>query len=77
MEVLQSSLDQPLFTVDCNTAGSPSIEFGAIDSSKYSGELTTVPSDPSNKAWAVNDITFSVNGVAIGYTQPVMMVGKS
>ena len=75
MEVLQSSLDQPLFTIDCNIAGAPSIGFGTVDSSKHLGELTTVPSDPSNKAWAVNDVAFSVNGVMVQYTQPVMMVG--
>lgn len=73
MDVLQSSLAQPVFTININPAANPTIGFGAVDHTAYKGNLTTVPSDPTILAWAVNNVSFSIGGNSLGNPQPIMM----
>jgi len=39
--------------------------------------LTTVQASQCSSAWCLNDITFSVNGVPMGFTQKRIAAGES
>ena len=77
MEILiaQGGLDFPVFTTNFNptSKGSfPSIEFGKIDKSKYSGELSTVAVNKNYGNWTVDHIMFEVNGHTALYNQSMI-----
>lgn len=59
---IMSSLDQPLFTVDLDKDGSGTYEFGVIDTSKYTGDLTFVSIDTSSGFWQFESSTYSIAG---------------
>jgi len=77
IEAAQSYLDQPLFTVDLGHPSNAVMSLGAVDRSRYSGSLTTVQASQCSSGWCLDDITFSVNGVPMGFTQKRMAAGES
>lgn len=76
VKTIQSSLETPVFTMGLQNKSSPTMTIGAIDHTSYVGELTTVPVDPRFPGWHLNNVSFAVNGVSMGYTQTAMGVGK-
>ncbi|KAL8706425.1 MAG: hypothetical protein Q9225_007953 [Loekoesia sp. 1 TL-2023] len=75
MEILvaQGGLDLPVFTTNFNPTAKgivPTIEFGKIDRSKYSGELSTAP--VKSGSWIVEDVIFEVNGFTALYNQSML-----
>lgn len=77
MEILiaHGGLDFPVFTTNFNPTARgvlPSIEFGKIDRSKYSGELSTVAVKSSYGNWTVDNIIFEVNGITALYNQSMI-----
>lgn len=64
------SLDTPIFSLDLqrstNYSTPPSISFGGIDPTRFTGELAYVPIDNSSSRWTANNITFSVGGRLMG-----------
>ncbi|KAL1302689.1 hypothetical protein AAFC00_003052 [Neodothiora populina] len=58
---VKSSLAQPLFTVDLKKGQAGSYDFGFIDSSKYTGEISYVNVDSSGGFWR-----FTADGWAVG-----------
>ncbi|MCJ1468546.1 hypothetical protein MMC07_007175 [Pseudocyphellaria aurata] len=72
MELIQDSLDLPVFTInfvagdgkDQQQGGT--LEFGRIDHSQYSGELVVVPvNNRTDGSWTVDSVWLSVNGVSV------------
>ncbi|KAJ7798264.1 aspartate protease, partial [Mycena olivaceomarginata] len=66
MQNIASSLPTPIFAVYLpwgSGAAASSIDFGYIDSSKYTGTLSTVPLIPGTFAWAFPSTSYYVNGV--------------
>lgn len=63
-EVIREKLDQPLFTVEVHTADNSkgTLNFGFVDESKYTGNLSKVPVEPSKTNWIVDGISFGANG---------------
>jgi len=57
----KSSLDSPLFTADLKHQAAGSYDFGYIDDSKYTGDITYTDVDSSNGFWE-----FTGTGYAIG-----------
>ena len=76
MEAVLHSLDQPVFTLGLGDTSNAVMNLGAIDHSRYSGNLTTVDGSVCPWSWCVGDVTFSVNGKEMGFTQKRMAVGK-
>ncbi|KAF2716004.1 Asp-domain-containing protein [Polychaeton citri CBS 116435] len=60
-ENVMDSLEKPLFSVDLNEQDG-TYEFGAIDDSKYSGELHYVDIDNSGGFWQFDSTEYSVGG---------------
>lgn len=58
---IKSSLSAPLFTADLKKGRPGSYDFGFIDDSKYTGDITYVPVDTHRGNWE-----FNVDGYAIG-----------
>lgn len=58
---IKSTLSAPLFTADLKKGKPGSYDFGFIDDSKYTGNITYVPVDTSQGFW-----TFTIKGYAIG-----------
>lgn len=52
-DTVKSSLDKPLFTVDLKHQAPGSYDFGYIDSSKYSGDITYVDADSSTGFYTI------------------------
>ncbi|KAJ7713994.1 aspartate protease [Mycena metata] len=66
MQNIVSSLPAPIFAVYLpwgTGAAASSIDFGYIDSSKYTGTLSTVPLTSGTFHWAIKSTTYYVNGV--------------
>ncbi|KAK0670115.1 penicillopepsin [Cercophora samala] len=61
---IMSSLAQPLWTADLKKGRAGSYEFGHIDNTKYTGNLTWIPSDTEEGFWK-----FSTSGYSIGNEQ--------
>lgn len=58
---IKSTLSAPLFTADLKKGVPGSYDFGFIDDSKYTGNITYVPVDTSHGFWE-----FALKGYAIG-----------
>ncbi|KAK2845293.1 hypothetical protein FQN49_005863 [Arthroderma sp. PD_2] len=59
-ENLAEDLDEPVFTAQLKHGKMGSYEFGAIDKSKYSGELIKVPVDDKQGFWEISCNLYSV-----------------
>lgn len=57
-----SSLEQPVFTANLDADGSGEYEFGVIDTSKYTGDLTFTAVDTSSGFWQFESPQYSVGG---------------
>jgi len=64
-------LAQPIFSVDLTNDTSGSYTFGATDSSKFTGQLTTIPVNAASGFWQVDSPSFQVG------TQKVTNQGAS
>ncbi|KAL8715197.1 MAG: hypothetical protein Q9220_001155 [cf. Caloplaca sp. 1 TL-2023] len=65
----------PVFTVDLNPQrphSKPSVEIGKIDRAKANGDLQHAPVNNSTGRWAVDDISFEVNGEALPVRQSML-----
>ncbi|KAJ7445289.1 aspartic peptidase domain-containing protein [Mycena latifolia] len=66
MQNIASSLPTPIFAAYLpwgSGAAASSIDFGYIDSSKYTGTLSTVPLISGSSKWAFTSTSYYVNGV--------------
>jgi Eukaryotic aspartyl protease len=61
-ENVAPSLQEPVMTAFLNSSGVGLYQFGSIDSSKYTGDLISVPVDSSNGYWQFESPSFSVGG---------------
>lgn len=59
---IMPDLAQPVFTANLRHATVGSYEFGVIDSSKFSGQLSFVPIDNSQGFWQFSSTRFSIGG---------------
>ena len=69
MEALQPQLDEPVFVCNFKMDGSGFLEFGTVDSSLYSGPLTSIVADNSSKypgSWSSEGITYVSQGRSLG-----------
>lgn len=76
MTWLQFGEEKPtlnVFTVDFSSkktgARTPTIEIGKINPEKYKGDLVRAPINNENGSWAVEHISFEVNGEPIDHNQ--------
>ena len=77
MEAAQKYLSAPVFSLNLKTDGSGSLDFGKIDSSKYTGDLIKGQvSNQTDATWTVDQVTLSVNGGKVEKTQ-AFLFGKS
>lgn len=58
---IKSTLSAPLFTADLKRGIPGSFDFGFIDDSKYTGNITYVPVDTRQARWS-----FTLSGYAVG-----------
>lgn len=58
---MKDSLDAPLFTVDLKKSEPGTYDFGYIDASKYTGDITYVDVDDSQGYWG-----FAASGYTVG-----------
>lgn len=66
----------PSFALDFRTQGSdtsPSIEFGAIDHSKYVGPLASAPLNSTDGHWSVDNVDFSFDNVRMNTSINVIL----
>ncbi|KAF7378444.1 Aspergillopepsin i [Mycena sanguinolenta] len=71
MQNIASSLPSPIFAAYLpwgTGAAQSSIDFGYIDSSKYTGTLSTVPLISGTSRWAFTSTSYYVNGVHYSVT---------
>ena len=61
-ENVMDDLEQPLFTVNLEQDNSGTYEFGAIDSSKFTGSLNYAAVDNSEGFWQIGTSSFTVGG---------------
>ena len=59
---VKNSLASPLFTADLRHAQPGSYDFGFIDATKFTGDLTYVDADPSQGYWGATASGFQVGG---------------
>ncbi|KAI0442717.1 aspartic peptidase domain-containing protein [Xylaria telfairii] len=59
---VMSSLAEPLFTADLRAGANGAYEFGRIDTSKFTGDMTFVDIDNSQGFWQFTSDSFSVDG---------------
>ncbi|KAI1116574.1 aspartic peptidase domain-containing protein [Nemania sp. NC0429] len=59
---VKSSLAEPLFTADLRAGANGAYEFGHIDTTKFTGDLTFVDIDSSQGFWQFTSDTFAVDG---------------
>ncbi|CAD0109711.1 unnamed protein product [Aureobasidium uvarum] len=60
-DTIKAQLGKPVFTADLKKGAPGSYDFGYIDSTKYTGSITYVNTDPNSGFWR-----FSAGGYAIG-----------
>jgi len=61
---VMNDLAAPLFTVDLESDGTGTYEFGNIDTTQFSGPLAWVPVDSTNGFWQFDSPSFTINGKA-------------
>lgn len=61
-ENIMADLDQPVFTADLEENAAGTYEFGAIDSSKYTGDIHYTAVDSSSGYWQFESRTYTVGG---------------
>ncbi|KAF2494086.1 acid protease [Lophium mytilinum] len=61
---VMASLAQPVFTVDLESDGSGTYEFGNIDTTRFTGPLAFVAVDATNGFWQFDSPGFTINGKA-------------
>jgi Eukaryotic aspartyl protease len=59
-DTIMPQLAMPVFSVDLRNDSTGSYQFGAIDQTKFSQPLTTVPVDATSGFWQVQSPTFTV-----------------
>ncbi|EEQ35160.1 putative aspergillopepsin I [Microsporum canis] len=59
-ENLAEDLDEPVFTAQLRKGKMGSYEFGAIDKTKYAGDLVNVPVNNKNGFWEISSALYSV-----------------
>ncbi len=69
---VMGDLAQPVFTANLKHGTTGAYEFGAIDTTAFTGSLTTVPIDSSNGFWQ-----FTSQSIAIGNGQAMAVQGGS
>lgn len=62
---VMADLTQPVFTAQFKHGAAGSYEFGNIDETSFSGQLTTIPVDSSRGFWEFDSTTASVNGETV------------
>ncbi|KAH6668085.1 aspartic peptidase domain-containing protein [Plectosphaerella plurivora] len=58
---VMNDLAQPVFTADLRRDGAGSYEFGRIDQSKFTGDMTWIPVNSTSGFWQFTSDTFAVN----------------
>jgi hypothetical protein len=61
-ENAMENLQEPVFTAQLKHATAGTYEFGAVDPTKFQGDLTYVPADTSQGFWGFNSDKFVING---------------
>ncbi|KAI0973403.1 aspartic peptidase domain-containing protein [Xylaria arbuscula] len=61
---IMSSLAEPLFTADLRAGANGAYEFGSIDTSKFTGDMTFVAINNTQGFWQFTSDQFAVNGAA-------------
>ncbi len=61
-ETIMSQLAMPVFSADMQANSTGSYLFGAIDSSRFQGQLTSVPINQNTGFWQVPATSFAVGG---------------
>ncbi|KAI0134831.1 acid protease [Daldinia grandis] len=59
---VKSSLAEPLFTADLRAQAAGAYEFGRVDTSKFTGEMTWVPVNTTDGFWQFTSEKFAVDG---------------
>ncbi|OTB03878.1 hypothetical protein M426DRAFT_12171 [Hypoxylon sp. CI-4A] len=59
---VMSSLAEPLFTADLRAQAAGAYEFGAVDTSKFTGAMTWVPVNTTQGFWQFTSEQFAVDG---------------
>ncbi|KAI0110681.1 acid protease [Hypoxylon sp. NC0597] len=59
---VKSSLAEPLFTADLRAQAAGAYEFGAIDTSKFTGAMTWVPVNTTDGFWQFTSEQFAIDG---------------
>ncbi|KAI1463796.1 penicillopepsin [Daldinia caldariorum] len=59
---VKSSLAEPIFTADLRAQAAGAYEFGRVDTSKFTGEMTWVPVNTTDGFWQFTSEKFAVNG---------------
>ena len=73
MMAVQDRLPRPVFTLELHAAETGSLNFGYVDQSKYSGQLTKVPiNNRTGSSWLADGVTFSSGGKPVS-SRPVSM----
>ena len=72
----QQYLEEPVFSLDLADTSNAVLNLGAVDKSRYTGNLTTVDTNTCKSSWCFTSVTFSVGGEPIPFVQPRMFVGK-
>jgi len=63
-DTIKSQLAMPVFSVNLKNDSTGTYQFGGIDNTKFTGELTTVPLQPGG-FWQVASPTFTVGSTVI------------
>ncbi|KAK4692291.1 hypothetical protein P7C71_g4882, partial [Lecanoromycetidae sp. Uapishka_2] len=60
---IAANLDEQVFTANLKQTGDGAFEFGTIDQTQYTGDITWIPVNTAKAAsWLLEDVTFSING---------------
>ena len=75
-ENAMENLQEPVFTAQLKHATAGTYEFGAVDPTKFQGELTYVPADTSQGFWGFNSNKFVINGQEVKTLGGMAIAGK-
>ena len=64
-DTIKSQLAMPVFSVDLRNDNTGTYQFGGIDNTKFTGQLTAAPVDSSQGFWQVASPTFTVGNQKI------------